>query len=304
MEIVYIERETGKRCVEKIYGLKALSLLYGEGFFRNLFSKAVLPVLAHVPFFSSLYGYLQKRPGSAKKIAPFIEAYGVDATEFAEGGFRSFNDFFIRKLKPEARPIIADPNVLAMPADGRYLVYPKFRQFLVKGREFNLEEFVQNSAFANRYREGSMAIVRLCPSDYHRFHFPCDGVPSKASLINGPLYSVNPMALGKRISILAENKRMITEIETSDFGTILYIEIGATSVGSIHQTYKPDEPIKKGDEKGYFEFGGSCIVLLFERGCIQFDQDLIDNTQQGLETRANFGSSLGSTHAAQTQSYL
>jgi phosphatidylserine decarboxylase len=293
MEIVYIERKTGEKCVEKIYGFKALSLLYGEGFFRNLFSRAALPVLAHVPFFSCLYGYLQKRAASAKKIAPFIQAYGVDSSEFAEGKFHSFNDFFIRKLKPEARPIIADPKVFAMPADGRYLVYPKFQQFLVKGKGFNLEEFVRNTAFANRYAEGSMAIVRLCPSDYHRFHFPCDGVPSKACLINGPLYSVNPMALRKRISILSENKRMITEIETLDFGTILYIEIGATSVGSIHQTYMPDKPVKKGDEKGYFEFGGSCIVLLFEKGSIQFDQDLIENTKQGLETRANFGSSLG-----------
>ena len=102
------------------------------------------------------------------------------------------------------------------------------------------------------------------------------------------------MALRKRISILAENKRVVTEIETERFGTILYIEIGATAVGSIRQTYIPDLPVKKGEEKGYFEFGGSCIVLLFEKNRICFDADLIKNTEEGLETRANFGQSLGS----------
>ncbi len=101
------------------------------------------------------------------------------------------------------------------------------------------------------------------------------------------------MALRKRLAILAENKRMITEIETERFGTILYVEIGATSVGAIRQTYTPETPVKKGDEKGYFEFGGSCIVLLFERDKLRFDADLIKNTEQGFETRANFGDSLG-----------
>ncbi len=293
MEINYIERTTGEKRVEKIYGHKALSILYGDGFLKGLFSKLVLPILAYFPFFSKAYGYLQKRQGSKKKIQPFIEAYEVDASEFLEWDFQSFNDFFIRKLKPSARPIVQDPQILTLPADGRYLVYPSFRQFVVKGKEFSLFDFLRNQADANRFSDGSMAIVRLCPSDYHRFHFPCDGLPGEAYLINGALFSVNPMALRKRISILAENKRMITEIETELFGTLLYIEIGATAVGTIRQTFTPHQKIRKGEEKGYFEFGGSCIVLLFEKGRITFDADLIRNTEQGLETRAYFGGSLG-----------
>lgn len=293
MEIEYIERATGQRCLEKVYGHRVLSLLYGDGFWRGVFSKIVLPVLAHFPFFSRFYGYLQKRAASRAKIAPFIKTYSVDESEFASHDFKSFNDFFIRKLKPEKRPIVKDPKVLAMPADGRYLVYPAFDQFVVKGQEFSLFDFLQSRADSSRYSEGSMAIVRLCPSDYHRFHFPCDGTATPARLINGPLYSVNPMALRKRLAILAENKRMVTEIDTEHFGTILYIEIGATAVGTIKQTYSPQKPVKKGEEKGYFEFGGSCIVLLFEKERIQFDEDLIRNTERGIETRANFGSSLG-----------
>lgn len=293
MTIEYIERKTGEKRVEKVYGHRALSLLYGEGFFPKLFSMTILPLLAHSPFFSWFYGYLQKRPESAKKIQPFIDSYGIDENEFLDTEFNSFNDFFIRRLRPEFRPIVGDPEILTTPADGRYLVYPSFDQFQIKGKTFSLKAFLQNLELSNRYSDGAMAIVRLCPTDYHRFHFPCDGAVSKAHLINGPLYSVNPIALKKRISILAENKRMITEIHSDPFGMILYIEIGATSVGSIRQTYQPDTLVKKGDEKGYFEFGGSCIVLLFERGKIRFDEDLIRNTNAGFETRINYGESLG-----------
>ncbi len=290
--IEYIERKTGQKRIEKIYGHKALSLFYGDGFLQRLFSKTLLPLIAHLPFFSKVYGYLQKLPSSAKRIESFIETYGIDKVEFLKSDFSSFNDFFIRKLKPEARPIVSDPNRLAMPADGRYLVFSKFDQFQIKGQTFSLIEFLKSRSLASHYADGSMAIVRLCPSDYHRFHFPCDGTPSKPSLINGPLYSVNPMALRKRLSILSENKRMITEIETKNFGIILYVEIGATAVGTIRQTYLPEKPIQKGDEKGYFEFGGSCIVLLFEKGAIEFDADLLKNSGQGIETRANYGDSL------------
>ncbi len=296
MDIKYIERKTGKSCFEKVYGHKALLLFYGDGLFRRIFSFLFLPLLARFPFFSRLYGYLQKSARSQKKIEPFINAYSIDKTEFVQERFATYNDFFIRKLKREKRPINQDSTIVATPADGRYLVYPHFQQFIVKGQEFSLREFLGSIALAHRFESGSMAIVRLCPTDYHRFHFPCDGIASAATLINGPLYSVNPLALKKRLAILSENKRMVTEIDTHRFGTMLYVEIGATFVGSIHQTYTPNAKVHKGDEKGYFEFGGSCIALFFERGRIAFDEDLIHNTQNGLETRINFGESLARLH--------
>lgn len=289
MEISYIDRKTGRIEIEKIYGHKYLLWFYGGGRFQNV----LVNFLSQIPFFSKFYGYLQKRSSSAKKVVPFIERYGIDTSEFEKTEFSSFNDFFTRKLKPECRPIVRDR--FAMPADGRYLVFPSFRQFIVKGKEFSLEEFLQDPAWGRRYSDGSMAIVRLCPTDYHRFHFPCDGVPLAAKLIQGPLFSVSPIALRKRISILSENKRMVTEIETDLYGTLLFVEVGATFVGSIHQTYTPEKPVKKGEEKGYFEFGGSCIVLLFEKGRIKFDPDLVENTQKGFETLAHYGESLGVT---------
>lgn len=294
MEISYIDRSSGQICVEKVYGQKALSLLYGDGFFKRIFSMLLLPSIAKSPLFSHFYGYLQKTKASAKKITPFISAYGIDSSEFADENFSSFNDFFIRKLKPQTRPIVSDPNVLTTPADGRYLVYPSIEEFVIKGKRFSLSTFLQDPQLTKRYQDGSMVIVRLCPVDYHRFHFPSDGIASKPKVINGNLYSVNPLALRKRISILCENKRVITEIDTQKFGKIQYVEIGATSVGSIRQTFHHLTPVKKGEEKGYFEFGGSCIVLLFEKGRIHFDADFITNTQNGFETKSNFGCSLGS----------
>lgn len=291
--IRYIDRKTKTVCEEKVYGEKPLSLLYGDSLLSKIFSLTLLPLIAHLPFFSNVYGLLQKRAKSHLKIDPFIQTYNIDRTEFVTQNFRSFNDFFIRKLKPECRPIVGDPNIAVMPADGRYLVYPRFNSFFVKGQEFSLFAFLNDPILARRFESGSMLIARLCPTDYHRFHFPCDGMPSPSRLINGPLYSVNPIALKKWISILSENKRMVTEIDTDRFGTILYVDIGATAVGTIRQTFTPDQRVKKGEEKGFFEFGGSCLVLLFEENRVAFDPDLVENTQRGFETFAKFGESMG-----------
>jgi len=291
--IDYIDRKTNSLCKEKIYGGKALSCLYGDNFLAKILHYTILPFLAHLPYFSRFYGWLQKRASSRSKIKPFIAAYKIDASEFETQNFHSFNDFFIRTLKPSSRPIVADPKRAAMPADGRYLVFPRFEHFCIKGQTFNLVSFLQDFAYAQRYRDGSLVIVRLCPVDYHRFHFPCDGIVSSPRLINGPLYSVNPMALRKRLSILSENKRVITEIDSDLFGTILYVEIGATAVGTIQQTFVPNQKVYKGQEKGFFQFGGSCLALLFEENRIVFDADLVENTQKGFETLARFGESLG-----------
>ncbi|MBI5273379.1 MAG: phosphatidylserine decarboxylase [Chlamydiia bacterium] len=296
MDVQYIDRKSGSLVNEKIYGQKALQFLYGDNILAQLFSLWILPLVARLRWLSWFYGYLQKSPFSARKVAPFVAAYGIDLSECIESSYASFNDFFIRKLKPDARPIDFDPSRAVLPADGRYLVFPdvsKTQGFYVKGQQFDLVTFLQDEPLARNFAEGSLVIARLCPTDYHRFHFPCDGVAGDARSIEGPLFSVSPLALRKRLSILAENKRMVTEIETDRFGLVLYVEIGATFVGAIHQTYTPGKRVVKGGEKGYFSFGGSSVVLLFEKGRIHFDEDLVRNSQKRLETKAFFGESLG-----------
>lgn len=210
--------------------------------------------------------------------------------------FGSFNDFFIRTLKPSARPIDEDLDVAILPADARYRVFSNIHSadgYWVKGKKFSLEKLIGDDTLAHKYLFGSMVFARLCPVDYHRFHFPFNCVPNKARLINGPLFSVNPIALKRNINIVTENKRMITELQTKNFGTVLYIEVGATYVGSIRQTYTPNQHYAKGDEKGYFEFGGSMLILLFPPFHIQFDQDLVNASERGIEVKGLLGQSLG-----------
>ena len=297
-EIAYIDRVTREKKKEKIYGGFFIELLYGTGLLSRLCSLFLLPLFARVPLLSRIYGRFQKSSLSRAKVRPFISSFAIDSSEFLEPveSFRSFNDFFIRKLKPSARPYAQQESQVILPADGRYLVYPDISAvdgFLIKGKKFQLEALLGDAQLSQRYKNAGMVIARLCPVDYHRFHFPCQCTPDKGRLINGPLYSVNPIALKKNINYLSENKRMLTLLDTERFGQILYIEVGATYCGSIVETYTPGKTYAKGDEKGYFEFGGSCLIVLFEAGTIRFDQDLIDNTSQKIETRGLLGQSLG-----------
>lgn len=295
-DITYVDRLTQQEEKERIYGQVFIEILYGKGLLARLISSVILSIVSRISFLSRLYGALQKSRFSRRKVKPFIREFHIDSLEFVEPveAFRSFNDFFIRKLKKEVRPFAQGQDVLIMPADARYLVFPNIAQadgFWVKGKKFSLKELLQDDALAARFKAGAMAMARLCPVDYHRFHFPCDGVPGTPRLINGPLYSVNPLALKHNIAIISQNKRMITVVESKVFGSILYIEIGATNVGSIHQTFTPGQPCAKGDEKGYFSFGGSCLVLLFEPNRIVFDSDLINVSSRKMEVRGLLGQS-------------
>lgn len=298
MSIIYIDRQSGKKLVEKIYKKKALEFLYGDQWYAKKLGPSLLPLVAKLPLFSQFYGYLQKQPSSAKKIRSFITEFDVNEMEFLEpvDQFNSFNDFFIRKLKKEARPICNEVDTAIIPADGRYYFYQdvsKVPGFILKDKKFSLASLIQNEHLAKEYADGSMMIARLCPSDYHRFHFPCAGTPGPTQLINGWLYSVNPIAIKKNIAIFTENKRTLCELTSDQFGKVLYLAIGATNVGSIVETYSPCTPCEKGDEKGYFEFGGSALVLLFQKGRIAFDADLLSATNENIEMRCLFGQSMG-----------
>lgn len=297
--IIYRERLTGKRCEERVYGAAALKLLYGTGWVSTLLGRPLCFLASRYALFSRLVGWWQNRNWTARHIAPFVAAHEVDVSEFQEPveRFRSFNDFFIRKLKPSSRPLAEGEKVAICPADGRYLAFQEFAKedwVDVKGRRLDLTTLLQDPLLARRYEKGSLIVARLCPSDYHRFHFPVTCQVAYSRLIKGSLYSVNPIAIYRRMAILAENKRLVTLLQSEAFGDVLMIEVGATSVGSIHQTYSQGpQPLLKGAEKGYFSFGGSCILLLFLPGAIRVEEDLLEATKSGLETRCLMGQPLG-----------
>lgn len=286
---------------EQVYGEKWLRWTYGSGL-----GQIALNALVKRAVLSRYYGWRMSMRDSARRVLPFISDYNLDVDEFAKRpfAFKNFNDFFYRALKPGARPIAPGPSmdsgqgdrVAVLPADGRHLAFQNVATaegFYAKGQRFNLESFLGDKALAQQFAGGSLLISRLCPVDYHRFHFPVGGTPGEARLINGWLYSVSPIALRQNLAYLWENKRMVTLIDSPAFGRVAVVEIGATMVGSILQTFTPGRAVAKGDEKGLFKFGGSCVVTIFAPGRIRFDADLVAQSAQQTEVYARMGERLG-----------
>lgn len=278
---------------EKIYSEKWLRRAY-----ETRPGRLAVWLFARRAWFSKWYGWKMNKRVSALRVIPFISEYNIDVDEFAKSAFdyKTFNDFFYRALKPEARPVAPGENVAVFPADGRHLAFPNVETaagFYVKGSTFSLAELLGDAELAGYFAGGSMLISRLCPVDYHRFHFPVDGTPGEPRLIKGWLYSVSPVALRLYLRYLVENKREVTMIDSTQFGTVAMIEVGATNVGTIRQSFMPGRPVAKGSEKGLFAFGGSCVITLFQAGRIRFDPDIVEQSAQHLETYARMGDRLG-----------
>ena len=287
--IRYYDRHSGALTTEKVAGEKWLVWLY-----NNPVGEATLWALAKRKVVSALYGSSMDRPSSVKKIKPFVEEFKINLGTAQKQEFSSFNDFFTRKLKNDARPVDTCSAVAVSPADGKIPAYANIRNsdFIIKGHRFNIPSFLNDDRLAEKYLDGTLVIIRLAPFDYHRFHFPVGGSVSHVNRIDGDYYSVNPLALRKMAEIFCLNKREFTIISNPLFGDVVMAEVGATMVGSIVQTYSGNF-VKKGDEKGYFKFGGSTVVLLFEINKIRIDEDLLINTLKGYETVIKEGERIG-----------
>lgn len=294
--IIFYDRYAGCRKEEVIYGDRALRFAYetrpGRALAWMLFSR---------PFVSRLFGWYMKRSASAARIRPFIKKYGLLESEFARPveAYASFNDFFCRELKPEARPVDTDPAVVVFPADGRHSgweVLGSEQQVYVKGQKWDLLGLLGgDSELAQRFAGGSLVLSRLCPVDYHHFHYPVAGKVLERRLVDGPLFSVSPVALRRRLNYLWENRRIITRIATSAFGEVCFLAVGATNVGSIRHRPLPDNHmVSKGEPAGLFEFGGSSVLTVFEPGRIRLAADLCGNTRDGIELYARVGDRMGS----------
>ena len=291
--IRYFDRYARSVKTEQIFGEKWLRFAY-----ENPIGRFFVWALARRAVFSLYYGRQMNKPASALRVLPFIAQYGVDVDEFAKSAFdyKTFNDFFYRQLKPGVRPIAPGERVAVLPADARHLAFANIDTaagFYVKGAKFTLAALLGDDALAEKFAGGAMLISRLCPVDYHRFHFPVGGTVGEPRLINGWLYSVSPVALRRNVGYLVENKRVVTLIESPVFGTVAMIEVGATNVGSIIQGFVSGREVVKGDEKGMFAFGGSCVITLFGRGRIEFDADLVTSSAEQIEVYAKMGDRLG-----------
>lgn len=287
-EIRFVDRSTGKTETEIVYGEGALRWLYttsaGRLLERGLLSRR---------FISVLYGRYLASGLSRGKIADFVTRLGIDPEESERPpeDYACFNDYFTRRLKPERRPIDPDPEAFVSSADGRLLAFPCHKGLVlpVKGRKFTLEKFLRSAELARRFAGGWCIIVRLCPADYHRYHFPVAGVPGRSRPIRGRYRSVSPVVIEQDLAVFDENQRQVSLHQSEAFGSIALVEVGAICVGAIVQTYTPGAPVLKGQEKGYFEFGGSTQVLLVEKDRVDVDADLCENSASGVETRVLMG---------------
>ena len=291
--IQFFNRYTGQIETEMVYGEKWLRFIL-----FNPFGQLALHTVAKRAWFSRWYGWRMSGSESKARVRPFIEKYGLSEVEHVKQAdeFTSFNDFFYRKLKPKARPVDIATESVVFPADGRHLGFAKASEVegvYIKGQKFDLGKLLDDDNLAAHFADGAAVFSRLCPVDYHRFHFPVAGVPGNARLINGPLYSVNPLALRDRLANLWENKRFVTEIETEQLGKVLVLEIGATNVGSVNLTFVPTRPVKKGEEKGYFAFGGSATFTIFEPGRVKLADDLLEQSARQRELSAKVGDYMG-----------
>tara|TARA_Y100001970_G_C14229323_1_gene857632 strand:+ start:542 stop:1465 length:924 start_codon:yes stop_codon:yes gene_type:complete len=296
-EILFIDRETKKLKVEKVYGQWFLNLIYKNflgKFFRFLFTNK---------FFSYLYGLLQDIPLSKGKYENFIKTFDIKMEEFEldnpheEVPYKTFNDFFIRKFKQGKRVFTDTPHSLPAFSEGRYFVYQEINDFLsfpIKGIYLRPKDILgEENPWGSQFEGASLIISRLCPVDYHRFHFPDQGKIIKRYRLKGLLESVNPIGLRYNQKLYLKNERQISLLETKYFGKMAFIEVGAICVGKIIQTKKVNLNFERGEEKGYFLFGGSSILVFIEKGKVIFDEDILENTKNHQETFIKLGSQIG-----------
>ncbi|MBN2452255.1 MAG: phosphatidylserine decarboxylase [Lentisphaeria bacterium] len=246
-----------------------------------------------------LLGWYADRRCSRGRIAGVIAGLGIDVTEFRDppGSYRTFNEFFCRHLVAGVRPFDASPEVLCSPADARLLVYPELAGdacIPVKGSRFTVSRLLGpgHESAAAGFAGGSIGIWRLCPADYHRFHYPAAGREVERWQVPGAVHSVNPLVLRLGIDVFAGNLRHVTMLELERFGACACVEVGAFGVAGIVRTHAAG-PFSRMAEKGYFRFGGSTLILAFPPGRVTFCADLCRRSAEGVETLVRCGETVG-----------
>ena len=286
-------RESKSYEIEKVLGENYIKWTY-----ESPIGKSFLNIFLKRKLFSKLYGFFCDSKRSVKKIDNIINEYNINMNESIKQSkdFKNFNDFFTRKLHPSARPISKNCNDFVSPGDGRLLAFENIdleNIVQVKGFTYSLKELINDDSIADKYQNGTCLVLRLCPVDYHRFHFVDNGTISSNNKIKGNYYSVNPIALSGIKKLFCKNKREWSMLHSDNFGDILYIEVGATCVGTIKQTYTPNTKVSKGSEKGYFKFGGSTVILFLEKNKIKIDSDILSETKKNIETKVKMGETIG-----------
>lgn len=294
-QIKFFHREHNKIETEKVYGDLLIKLLY-----KSSSGKFLAPIFAN-KYLSKVYGVMQNNMLTQLKVPKFVTNFDIDLEDYLPGSvkidnqalsYRNFNEFFIRAFKPGKRLFASGKDLMGAPAEARYYGHEKVTDDLkipVKGKDLNAQKLLQNEKWQDLFKNGPLLIARLCPVDYHRYHYPDNGKTLDHYQIKGSFHSVNPLALQSKSDILIANERRVSILETQNFGKLAYIEVGAAMVGKIVQSFDESKGFKKGDEKGYFLFGGSTVILLGEEGKWLPSKDILTNTKNNIETYIKLG---------------
>ncbi len=259
--------------------------------YRTFLGRLFLKILTR-KFISKFIGFFLKTRLSKKRIPKFIKDGNINVDDYYVDNIKSYNDFFIRKIKEDRRIIDEDINHLISPCDSKLQAF-KINDdsiFKIKDSYYRVEDLLKNKELALEYKDGYLLIFRLTVDDYHRYSYIDSGTKGKNIKIKGVLHTVNPIALEK-YNFYKTNSREYSILNCDNLGKVIMVEVGAIGVGKIvnhHQEYK----FKRGEEKGYFEFGGSTIVLILKNN-FKIDEDIIKNTNDGNETRVLLGEKIG-----------
>jgi phosphatidylserine decarboxylase len=274
-----------KKVVEEIeeYG-KLLAFLY-----NTTVGRLCLKSFVARPWFSNLRAKYMKSKYSVKDIETFVKKHGIEIDDETLRTFKSFNDFFIRSEPTRSE---GPENELVAAATSKFSYYPitDDLKLSIKKSQYTVADILENEVVAERFKGGTCLVFRLAVSDYHRYCYIDDGKIVSNKFIPGELHTVR--SISEKYNVYARNCREVTLIQTEHLGEIAYIEVGALMVGKIKNNGKT--PFNRFDEKGYFEFGGSTVVMLLNKDVhIRFDEDIIEMSRQGLETQVEIGERIG-----------
>ena len=266
---------------------KFLARLYGSALGRMLLKPLVSPAV------SKAAGWFLSTRLSRVFIKPFIRSNSIDMSQFEDVPYRSYNEFFSRKIRTEARPICMDPAALIAPCDSKLTALPITAEsvFTLKHTPYTVESLLRSPELAGKYQGGHALIFRLTVDDYHRYCYIADGRKGENVRIPGVLHTVNPVA-NDHFPIYKENAREYSILHTESFGDVLMMEVGALMVGKIVNHHQAAD-VSRGEEKGYFQFGGSTVILLLEKDAAVIDPEIPENSRSGLETVVRMGEKIG-----------
>lgn len=253
--------------------------------------RALLQLLIR-PGVSKALGAFLDKPLSRHLVTPFVKSTGLDLSDYPERNYHSFNDFFTRNIRDGRRPVDMEETALVAPCDGKLTVYPITEEglFDIKHSVYSVTDLLRDEALAKEFEGGTCLIFRLTPDDFHRYSFMDEGKILSSSILSGVLHTVRPIAF-RRYPVFSENAREYAVLDTKNFGKVIQMEVGALFVGRIVNL--PLTEFVRGQEKGKFEFGGSTVILLLQKGTAEIDEELLQNTRSGLESIVRLGQKIG-----------